>query len=120
MTQPSRLSAIDWLRGLVMVIMTIDHASGAFNAGRLMTDAVFMYKPGTPLDPAQFATRWVTHLCAPTFVFLAGLSLSISADRRRARGEAERGVDRFLITRGLLIAALDPLWMSLVLGPPGK
>src|SRR5262249_31991324 len=92
MTQPTRLSAIDWLRGLVMVLMTIDHASGAFNAGRLMTDAAFMYKPGTTLDPAQFATRWVTPLCAPTFVFLAGLSLSISADRRRAgRDRAGRG-----------------------------
>jgi uncharacterized membrane protein len=115
-----RLSAIDWLRGLVMVLMTIDHAAGAFNAGHLMTDAAFMYKPGTPLEPAQFATRWVTHLCAPTFVFLAGLSLAISAEKRRTRREPERGFDRYLVTRGLLIAVLDPLWMSLILGPPGR
>src|ERR1700678_3711084 len=76
-----RLAAVDALRGLVMVLMTLDHASGAFNGGRLMTDAPFSYHPGQALDPAQFFTRWVTHLCAPTFVFLAGLSLSISAER---------------------------------------
>ncbi|HYV55972.1 MAG TPA: hypothetical protein VE911_00430, partial [Candidatus Nitrosopolaris sp.] len=71
-TPGGRLPALDWLRGVVMVLMTIDHASGAFNAGRLMSDSAGMYHPGTPLPPAQFFTRWITHLCAPTFVFLAG------------------------------------------------
>jgi uncharacterized membrane protein len=41
-----RLVELDWLRGLVMVLMTIDHASDAFNAGRLFTDASFMYRHG--------------------------------------------------------------------------
>ncbi len=117
----SRLGAIDALRGLVMVLMTLDHASGAFNAGRLMTDSARSYHAGMALDPAQFYTRWVTHLCAPTFVFLAGLSLSLSAERRRARGQSEAGQDRFLITRGLFIAACDPLWISWGFGmPSGK
>jgi uncharacterized membrane protein len=117
----SRLGAVDVLRGLVMVLMTVDHASGAFNAGRLMLDSAGSYHPGTALDPAQFYTRWVTHLCAPTFVFLAGLSLSLSVERRRARGEPAAAQGRFLITRGLFIAACDPLWMSWAFGmPPGK
>jgi uncharacterized membrane protein len=115
-----RLAAIDALRGLVMVLMTLDHASGAFNAGRLVADSPFSYTPGTALDPAQFFTRWVTHLCAPTFVFLAGLSLSISVARRRARGEPPGGQDRFLVTRGLFIAACDPLWMSWAFGMEGR
>jgi len=116
-----RLGAIDALRGLVMVLMTLDHASGAFNAGRLMTDSAGSYHPGMALDPAQLYTRWVTHLCAPTFVFLAGLSLSLSAERRRARGQSAAGQDRFLITRGLFIAACDPLWISWAFGmPPGR
>jgi uncharacterized membrane protein len=51
----------------------------------------------------------VTHLCAPVFVLLAGASLALSAEKRRG----QPGQTRFIVTRGLLIAALDPLWMSL-------
>jgi uncharacterized membrane protein len=115
--ETTRLPPLDWLRGLVMVVMAIDHASGVFNAGRLMTDGVVLYRPGTALPPAQFLTRWMTHLCAPTFVFLAGTALALSTERRRARGASSVAIDRFILTRGLLIAALDPLWMSWVFAP---
>jgi uncharacterized membrane protein len=114
---PVRRLAVDWMRGLVMVLMTVDHASGVFNDGRLMTDAVALYQPGTPLPPAQFLTRWITHLCAPTFVFLAGTALALSVERRLAAGEPSGAVDRFIFTRGLLILLLDPLWMSWVFVP---
>lgn len=100
-----------------MALMTIDHASGVFNAGRLMTDSTFMYRPGTPLPAAQFFTRWITHLCAPTFVFLAGAVLALSVARRETSGERAASIDRFIVTRGLLIAVLDPVWMSPVLDP---
>lgn len=112
-----RLLALDWMRGLVMVLMTVDHASGAFNAGRLFTDSVFMYRPGTPLPIDQFLTRWITHLCAPTFVFLAGTALALSFARRQARGESARSLDRYLLVRGLLLIALEPAWMSWVFTP---
>jgi uncharacterized membrane protein len=117
--ESGRQLPFDWLRGLVMVLMTIDHASGAFNAGHLITDATFMYQPGTHLDLAQFLTRWITHLCAPTFVFLAGYVMQLSVRRRLDKGESEGSITRFIVTRGLIIAALDPLWMSLVFRPPG-
>jgi uncharacterized membrane protein len=117
--ESTRQLPFDWLRGLVMVLMTIDHASGEFNAGRLFTDATFMYKPGTHLAVDQFLTRWITHLCAPTFVFLAGYVLQLSVRRRQSQGESEGSITRFVITRGLIIAALDPLWMALVFRPPG-
>jgi len=118
--ESTRQLSVDWLRGLVMVLMTIDHASGAFNAGRLFTDATFMYQPGTPLPVDQFLTRWITHLCAPMFVFLAGYVLLVSVRRRRQRGESERSITWFIVTRGLIIAALDPVWMRLVfVGPNG-
>jgi uncharacterized membrane protein len=97
-----------------MVLMTIDHASGEFNGGRLFTDASFLYAPGTPLPVDQFLTRWITHLCAPTFVFLAGYVLQLSVRRRLEQGESEASVTRFIVIRGLIIAALDPLWMRLV------
>src|SRR5262245_1749689 len=115
----ARLPALDWLRGFVMVLMTIDHASGVFNAGRLFSDSAFRYTPGTPLPAAQFFTRWITHLCAPTFVFLAGTSLALSVARRESANEPAPSINRFIVTRGLLIAALDPIWMSPVL-VPGK
>jgi len=83
-----RLPALDWLRGLVMVLMALDHGSGTFNAGRLVTDSSVLYRPGTPLPAAQFFTRWVTHVCAPAFVFLAGTALALSIEKHRARGEA--------------------------------
>ncbi len=114
-----RLLELDWMRGLVMLLMTIDHASDAFNAGRVFTDAAFMYTPGTHLPTGQFLLRWITHLCAPTFVFLAGTGLALSVTRRAAAGESASSLDRHILARGLIIAAIDPIWMSLVF-MPGK
>lgn len=102
-----RLVALDWMRGLVMVLMAVDHSSGEFNAGKLMVDGAFLYKPGTPLPAAQFFTRWITHLCAPTFVFLAGTSMALMIRRRKAAGESDWSIDRHLFTRGLVIAAFE-------------
>ena len=110
----SRVLPLDWLRGLVMVLMTVDHSSGAFNAGRLFGDSAQTYVPGSALPAAQFFTRWITHLCAPTFLFLAGYSLFVSVERRRRDGESEAAITRFIVIRGLLIAVLDPTWMLLV------
>jgi uncharacterized membrane protein len=110
----SRLLPVDWLRGLVMVLMTIDHASSSFNAGRLFGDSAKGWVPGTELPAVQFLTRWITHLCAPTFLFLAGYSLFISVQRRKREDAAEADITRSIAGRGLLIAALDPLWMVFV------
>ncbi len=104
-----RIRAIDWLRGLVIALMTVDHAGGVFDAAHMHGDAAARWTPGTPLPAGEFLTRWVTHLCAPVFVLLAGASLVLSTERRRD----EPGQTRFLVTRGLFIAALDPLWMGL-------
>jgi len=104
----SRVFGFDWMRGLVMVLMTVDHASEMFNAGRFVSDAYFLYKPGTPLPVVQFLVRWVTHLCAPTFVFLAGASLALSTMKRLKAGESEASIDRSIVIRGLLIVALGP------------
>jgi uncharacterized membrane protein len=107
-----RYVALDWMRGIVMVLMALDHASEAFNKGRLFTDSFFLYKAGTGLPTFQFFTRWITHICAPTFLFLAGTSLALSCERREKAGESRNSIDRFLLTRGLLIAALDPILIS--------
>src|SRR5215510_7154281 len=102
------------MRGFVMVLMAIDHASVAFNAGRVADDSAAMYAGG-PLPAAQFFTRFVTHLCAPTFVVLAGAAIALGIERRRAR-VGDRGIDRDLLVRGLLLIALDVVWMSTLSG----
>jgi uncharacterized membrane protein len=116
----ARLPALDVMRGLVMIIMTVDHASEAFNRGRIFTDATFLYTPGTPLPLAQFLTRWITHLCAPTFVLLAGTALALSTASRMRRGDAPLAIDRHLATRGVILIALDLVWMSPVFMGPGN
>ena len=116
----ARFPAIDVMRGLVMVLMTIDHASETFNHGRVFTDSVMFWKPGSELPFAQFLTRWMTHLCAPTFVLLAGVSLAIAVENRRAKGDDARAIDRYILVRGLLILAFEVLWMSPVMLDPGR
>lgn len=107
-TTTGRIRAIDWLRGLVMVLMTIDHAGAAWDAHHLHGDAAHGWVPGSPLPAGEFLTRWITHICAPAFVLLAGASLALSSEKRRG----QPGQTAFIVKRGLLIAALDPIWMS--------
>jgi uncharacterized membrane protein len=107
----ARIRAIDWLRGLVMMLMTIDHAGHAYDAHHYMTDGAMMWTPGSAIPTGEFVTRWVTHLCAPAFVLLAGTSLALSTEKRRS----SPGQTAFIVKRGLLIAVLDPLWMSLAI-----
>jgi len=112
----TRLPAIDAMRGIVMGLMAMDHASHAFNAGRFAADSVLWYRAGLEIPAAQFLTRWVTHLCAPTFLFLAGFVLALSVARRRARGDPQGTIDADMLKRGIFILLLDPLWMSFGFG----
>jgi uncharacterized membrane protein len=111
-----RIAAIDWMRGLVMVLMVIDHASMAFdrNHNQVAVDsAMYAEAASTALPAAEFFTRWITHLCAPTFVFLAGASLALSVERRVGRGVNAWVIDRNILTRGAIIALMDPTIVSL-------
>jgi uncharacterized membrane protein len=107
-----RLAAIDAVRGLAMVVMTLDHSSGAFNRDRLMVDGVAAFTPDMVLEPVQFAVRWVTHMCAPTFVLLAGMSLALSVSRRQQAGMEASRIDRDMLIRGALLVGLDVAWMG--------
>jgi uncharacterized membrane protein len=110
----SRIVTLDWMRGLVMVLMVIDHASMAFDGSHLSEDSAFYPNAATMALPAgEFLTRWMTHLCAPTFLFLAGTALALSVERRAAKGENAWGIDRGILTRGAIIALLDPTIISL-------
>ena len=104
-----------------MMVMAVDHASVMFNAGRTALDSAYpieaffepAWAPGSALPAAQFFTRWITHLCAPTFLFLSGTSLALSTAGRAARGVAPLAIDRHLVARGLVLIALEVVWLSL-------
>ena len=108
-----RVATIDWMRGLVMVLMIIDHASMAFDGHHLDHDSAWYSDAATMALPAgEFLTRWITHLCAPTFVFLAGTSLALSIERRVVKGVDAWSIDRNILTRGAIIALMDPTLVS--------
>lgn len=107
-----RATAIDRMRGLVMVLMVIDHADMVFDRNHQLHDSARTYA-GQAFPALEYFTRWLTHLCAPTFVFLAGVAIAFSIAGQRARSVPDAVIDRHLIKRGLLIALLDPLFMSL-------
>ena len=107
-----RLPALDWMRGIVMMLMATDHASGAFNAKHLVTDSTFFYNPSVPLPAIPFFYRWVSHLCAPTFLFLAGTALALSIARKLERGTGAWRIDRDLLIRGLIILAVEVFFIN--------
>jgi uncharacterized membrane protein len=112
--QSHRIASVDWMRGFVMVLMVIDHASMAFDGHHVAKDSALYPDAATSALPAlEFFTRWITHLCAPTFVFLAGTSLALSVERRVLKGMNAWAIDKFILTRGAIIALLDPTLVSL-------
>jgi uncharacterized membrane protein len=112
----NRIASIDWMRGLVMVIMLIDHASMAFDGKHslIAMDSARFAHAGTIFLPGfAFFTRWIAHICAPTFVLLAGTSLALSIERKMAKGIGSWEIDKPILIRGAIIALLDPTIISL-------
>src|SRR6185295_13330259 len=100
-----RVAAIDWMRGFVMFLMVIDHASMAFDRNHLFQDSALYADAATMALPAgEFFTRWITHLCAPTFVFLAGTALALSVERRVARGAKAWDIDKGILSATYAVA----------------
>ena len=95
----TRLTSIDLLRGLVMIVMVLDHTRDFIHAGGLTGDPTNL----ATTTPMLFMTRWITHYCAPVFVFLAG----VSAYLQYARGMSTRELSKFLFTRGIWLIVLE-------------
>lgn len=95
----SRIQSVDLLRGVVMAIMALDHTRDFFHA-----DAYhFSPEDLSRTSGILFFTRWITHFCAPVFVFLAGVSVYLASDRWGSRG----AVSWHLISRGLWLILLE-------------
>lgn len=92
----ARLSSIDALRGLVIVLMAVDHTRDFFTNVRF--DPEDFTQGGTGL----FFTRWITHFCAPIFVLLAGVSAGLMAARK-----SKKDLSLFLLSRGLWLIFVE-------------
>jgi uncharacterized membrane protein len=93
----SRIDSVDVLRGLVMVVMALDHTRDYFSGARF--DPLDL----TQTNAALYFTRWITHFCAPVFVFLAGTGAFLSL----SRGRSKKYLSRFLWTRGLWLVIVE-------------
>jgi uncharacterized membrane protein len=98
-TKPSRIEAIDWIRGLVIVLMMLDHTRDFIHREALLQNPSDL----NTTTPAVYLTRWLSHFCAPTFVFLAGLS----AQLQLIRGSSRASLSRWLLIRGAFLIVLE-------------
>jgi uncharacterized membrane protein len=98
-----RIASIDLLKGLVMVIMALDHVRDYFHY------SAFMFEPSDPTQSTLpiFLTRFITNFCAPAFSFLAGLSAFMIGKRKSISG-----LSRFLIKRGLWLVFVEIILVS--------
>jgi len=95
-TKRVRLESVDVLRGVIMIVMALDHTRDFFSSSGF-----------NPTDPATttiplFFTRWITHFCAPTFFLLTGVGAYLSL-----RKKSKRELSKFLFTRGLWLIFLE-------------
>src|SRR5215472_15917061 len=99
LTQPKqRIQSMDILRGLVMLRMAIDHVRDYFHIAAY-TDSPTNLATTTP---QLFFTRWITHFCAPTFVFLSGTSAFLAGQRK-----TKEETSLFLIKRGFWLVFVE-------------
>lgn len=94
-----RIYSVDLLRGIVMMIMLLDHTRDYVHSAGMLFDPTDLSQTNVPL----FFTRWITHYCAPVFVFLSGVSIYL----QRMAGKTNGELSRFLFTRGVWLIVLE-------------
>ncbi len=103
-TKTTRIQSIDLLRGIVMIIMALDHVRDYFHYDAFLYSPTDLSQTSTTL----FFTRFITHYCAPVFVFLAGASAFLSGTKK-----SKKMLSTFLFTRGLWLVFVEVFILSL-------
>jgi len=109
----ARLFSLDMLRGLVMVLMAIDHTSLLIR--RVHSFEIFEMPVPVYQSSADFLTRFITHICAPGFFFLMGAGMILFSTTRRERGWSNWKIAQHFLGRGFLLIALEQLLLDPVL-----
>ncbi|MDB5232546.1 MAG: hypothetical protein JWN76_3351 [Chitinophagaceae bacterium] len=102
--QKYRIASIDLLRGAIMIIMALDHVRDFFHVNAMLDDPTNL----ATTTPLLFFTRWITHFCAPVFVFLTGVSAFISGQRK-----TKKQASAFLFKRGLWLILVELVIVTL-------
>lgn len=105
-TLTNRIRSIDTVRGLIIIIMALDHVRDFFHIAGATGDPTDL----ATTTPALFFTRWITHFCAPTFMMLSGLSAYLSGLNKTAAEKSS-----FLIKRGLWLIFVEMVFMTFAL-----
>lgn len=100
-----RITSVDLLRGAIMIIMALDHTREFFHSAALNSNPLDL----TTTTPVLFFTRWVTHICAPVFVFLSGTSAFLQSARK-----SKKELSLFLITRGIWLIIAEVTIVNLI------
>jgi uncharacterized membrane protein len=100
-----RIESVDILRGIVMVIMALDHTRDFFHVTANTSDPLVI----PSASPVLFFTRWITHFCAPTFVFLSGVSIYLQSFRK-----SKTALSSFLIKRGIWLILAEVIILSFI------
>ena len=100
-----RVDSIDALRGTIMIIMALDHVRDMIHRAAMSSSPTDL----ATTTPVLFLTRWITHICAPVFMFTAGLGVYLWWQRGRTKGQ----LSRYLATRGLWLVFLEVTVMRL-------
>jgi uncharacterized membrane protein len=106
LTEKKRITSVDLLRGAVMIIMAIDHTRDFFHYDAQLNNPLNLNSTTGVL----FFTRWITHFCAPVFVFLSGTSAYLQSARK-----SKKELSIFLITRGLWLILMELTIVNLAL-----
>ncbi|MBL7163091.1 MAG: DUF1624 domain-containing protein [Anaerolineales bacterium] len=106
----SRFQPLDILRGLIMVIMAVDHVS--FFIARVHFSEYWGVQLPLYTDALSFITRFITHQCAPGFFFLMGAGIVLLTASRKRKGWNERRITSFLSIRGSILIAVELLVLN--------
>lgn len=104
-TDQHRIASIDLVRGIIIILMALDHVRDYFHQYSYLHDPMAFEYTSAPI----FFTRWITHFCAPSFMLLSGISAWLYQEKK-----GKQALSTFLFTRGLWLIFVELFYVSLM------